>query len=294
VDEVDFVDVDEVDRPRVHVVHQVHSVHQVHKLRPSETNCPVLPSYGVEMTLVRLAIALVLALPLAADPLVEVRAALGKLTASAPIRATYELQRSVSNAGKLDNDAFSGKAVVLLESDGGDFRLVVQRPLLQQIVREQESRTQDVNKKTPTVSALSQVDPVETANAIDFAPTLLRMLHGAKIVSDTQSTFQGKPARAMVLRLPDRIEKEDAGRVKISENRLTLWLGADHIPLGAEHLLNAKFSFLIFKGESKQKKSWYFAQVADRLVRVRHESTESGSGMGQKSSETVLATLKVH
>jgi hypothetical protein len=246
------------------------------------------------MNLLRFALALVLALPLAADPLGDVRAALGKLKAAQPIRATYELQQSVANSGKFDNDAFNGKAVVELEGDGGDFRIVFPRPLLDQISREQEARTQDVNRKTPSVSALSQIDPVETANAIDFAPTLLRMLHGAKVVSDAPSTFQGKPARAMVLRLADRIEKEDAGRVKISENRLTLWLGADLVPVGAEHLLNAKFSFLIFKGESKQKKSWYFAQVADRLVRVRHESTESGSGMGQKSNESVVATVKVH
>jgi len=246
------------------------------------------------MNLLRFALALVLAVPLAADPLGEIRTALGKLTASQPIRATYEVQRSVANEGKFDNDAFTGKAVVELEGDGGDFRVVFPRPLLDQISREQESRTQDVNRPTPTVSALSQIDPVETANAIDFAPTLLRMLHGAKVVSDTASTFQGKPARALVLRLEDRIEKEDAGRVKVSENRLTLWLGPDLVPVGAEHILNAKFSFLIFKGESKHKKSWYFAQVTDRLVRVRHESTESGSGMGQKSHETVLATVKVH
>ena len=246
------------------------------------------------MNVLRFALALVFAVPLAADPLGDVRAALGKLTAAQPIRATYELQQSVANAGKFDNDAFNGKAVVELEGDGGDFRIVFPRALLDQISREQEARTQDVNRKTATVSALSQINPVETANAIDFAPTLLRMLHGAKVVSDAPSTFQGKPARAMVLRLADRIEKEDAGRVKISENRLTLWLGSDLVPVGAEHLLNAKFSFLIFKGESKQKKSWYFAQVADRLVRVRHESTESGSGMGQKSSESVVATVKVH
>ena len=120
------------------------------------------------------------------------------------------------------------------------------------------------------------------------------MLHGAKLVSDAPSTFQGKPARALVLRLADRIEKENAGRVKISENRLTLWLGTDLVPVGAEHLFNSKFSFLIFKGEAKQKNSWYFTQIADRLVRVRHESSESGSGMGQKSNESILATVKVH
>jgi hypothetical protein len=246
------------------------------------------------MNILRFALALAVALPLAADPVADVRAALGKLTAAQPIRATYEMQRSVANEGKFDNDTFTGKAAVELEGENGAFRVVYPSTLLGQIAREQEAQTQDVNRSTPTISALAQIDPVETANAIDFAPTLLRMLHGAKLVSDASSTFQGKPARALVLRLADRIEKENTGRVKISENRLTLWLGTDLVPVGAEHLLNAKFSFLIFKGESKSKKSWYFSQVADRLVRVRHESTASGSGMGQKSNETLLATVKVH
>jgi hypothetical protein len=242
----------------------------------------------------RLFLILALTLPLAADPIGDVRAALSRLTAHEPIRATYELQRSVANEGKFDNDTFNGKAVVELEGEAGGFRVVIPRPLLDQIAREQEAKSQDVDRPTPTVSALSQVDPVETVDAIDFAPTLLRMLLGAKLVSDAPNTFQGKPARAMILRLADRIEKENAGRVKISENRLTLWLGPDNVPLGAERIVNAKFSFLIFKGESKQKKSWYFAQVGDRLVRVRHESTDSGSGMGQKSHESMVATVRVH
>jgi hypothetical protein len=97
----------------------------------------------------------------------------------------------------------------------------------------------------------------------------------------------------LVLRLTDQLDEDDAKRVKV-ENRLTLWLGNDLVPVGAEHLFNAKFSFLIFKGESKQKNSWYFAHVADRLVRVRHEQSQNSSGMGQHSNESTLATLRVY
>ena len=248
------------------------------------------------MTIARLArsLALVLALPLSAEPLTDVRAALAKLTAREPIRATYEVQRSVVSEGRFDNDKVNGKAVVELEGGGGDFRVVLPKTTLDQVSRELQARSQNVELSTPTVSALSQLDPVETSNAIDYAPVLARMLHGARVVSDAQSTFQGKPARAVVLRLEDRIEKEDAGKVKVSENRLTLWLGPENVPVGAEHVMNVKFSVIIFKGESKQKKSWYFTQIADRLVRVRHESTESNSGMGQKANESVVATVRVH
>lgn len=250
-------------------------------------------SYRVEM--IRFLLVLALAVPALADPIADVRGALSRLTAREPIRATYELQHSVANEGKFDNDKFTGKVTVELEGDPGGFRIVFPRPLLDQVGREQQAHNQNVEQKSPTVSALSEIDPVETSDAIDFAPVLLRMLNGAKVVSDDASaTFQGKPARALILRLADRIPKEDAGRFKISENKLTLWLGPDLVPVGAEHLLNGKFSVLIFKGESKQKKSWYFATVADRLVRVRHESSQSGSGMGQKSNQSMVATLKVH
>ncbi|HEX6641041.1 MAG TPA: hypothetical protein VF215_08000 [Thermoanaerobaculia bacterium] len=246
------------------------------------------------MNLARAVLVLLVALPLFADPIGEVRAALGKLTAREPIRATYEVQRNIVSEGKFDNDKVNGKAVVELEGSGGDFHVVIPRALQEQIAREQEANALDVEKSTPTVSALSQLDPIETSNAIDFAPTLLRMLHGAKLVSDAQSTFQGKPARALVLRLQDRIEKEDAGRLKVQENRLTLWLGSDLVPVGAEHLFNARISVLLLKFETKQKKSWYFSQVADRLVRVRHEASQNSSGMGQKANETMVATVRVH
>ena len=246
------------------------------------------------MNFARPILVLLLALPAAADPVADVRAVLSKLTGLEPIRATYELQRSVANEGKFANDKFAGKAVVELQGDGGGFRVVFPRPLLEQVEREQQAHAKSSKQPTPTVSALREIDPVETSDAIDFAPTLLRLLDGATLVSDTQSTWQGHPARALVLRVADRIDGEDAGRVKISENRLTLWLAADLLPLGAEHILNAKFSFLIFKGETKQKKSWYLARVSDRLVRVRHELTRVSSGMGQKGNESVVALVHVH
>src|SRR5690349_7329632 len=140
------------------------------------------------MNVLRVVLSLFLALPLAADSLTDVRAALGKLTAREPIRATYEVQRGVVSEGKFDNDKVNGKAIVELEGSAGDFRVVLPKSLLEQIGREEDAHAADVEKKTPTVSALSQLDPAETSNAIDFAPTLLRQLQGAKLLSETQST----------------------------------------------------------------------------------------------------------
>lgn len=246
------------------------------------------------MTITRGAFVLLLALPVAADPLGDVRAAVGRLTAREPIRATYEYQRSVVNEGKFGDAKFAGKAVVELEGTEGGYHIVFPRTLLDQVEREKVANIRNPEQETPTANALREIEPVETADAIDFAPTLLRLLDGSKVVSDAAGTWAGKPARVMVLRVPDRLSKDDAGKMKIAENRLTLWLGADLVPLAAEHVVNAKVSFLIFRAELKEKKSWHLARVADRLVRTRFEGHQNTSGMGQKGNETVVATLRVH
>lgn len=237
---------------------------------------------------------LVFTLPLGADPIGEVRAALDRLAAREPVRATYELQHSVASEGKFDNNKFNGKVTVELEGDANGVRFVFPRHLLDTLGREQLARARNPELDTPTVSAIREVDPVITAEAIDFAPSLARLLDGAKLVSDTTSTWQGKPARVLVVRVPDRIEKEDASRVKVLENKLTLWLGADLVPLAAEHFGHVKVSVFLLKMESRDKKSWHLARVADRLVCARFERTQSSSGMGQKGNETVVATLRVH
>src|SRR6185295_12656450 len=115
----------------------------------------------------RIAALVLFALPLAADPIADVRAALTRLPAQTPIRATYELQQSVANEGKFDNDTFSGKASVELEAGEGGLRMLFTPPVLAQIAAEQEAKNRNNNAKTPTVTAMREIDPVETANAVD-------------------------------------------------------------------------------------------------------------------------------
>jgi hypothetical protein len=87
---------------------------------------------------------------------------------------------------------------------------------------------------------------------------------------------------------------EGPGKVTVLEHKLTLWLGPDLVPLAVEHIGAGKFSFLIFRGEARQKQSWHLSRVADHLISHRRESTQTSSGMGQKGNESVVATVKVH
>lgn len=235
-----------------------------------------------------------LAVPLHADALADVRSALGRFGAAGPIRATYEVHRIEKSEGKLGNENENGKVSVEVEGDANGFRIVLPRPLLDAVEREKLAEKRNAKANTPTVAALREVDPVGASNAIDFAPELLRLLDGAKVVEEKAGAWNGKPARTITFGLTYSADDDGPGKVTIAQNKLTLWLDANNVPLGGEHHFQAKFSFLIFKGESKQQKKWQFAGVGDRLVRLRQEEQNNTTGMGQKQNEQTVATLRVH
>ena len=240
-----------------------------------------------------LLLVLLAALPLHADALTDIRTALRALGGTTPIRATYEIQRAENDEGKFSNEKSSGKATVDIEADASSFRLVVPRQMLEQVARELDARAKNPDLPTPTERALNQITNVIAAESVDGAGSLLRLMDDAKLVSDAAGTWGGKPVRVVILRVADKIGKTP-GKVTIAENKLTLWLGPDHVPLAAEHIRNGKFSFLIFKTEMKSKRSWHFARSGDRLVRARYEALETTSGMGQKGTDNTVATVKVH
>ena len=175
------------------------------------------PSYRFRMHSVRAALLLLFAVRVSADPIADVRAALARLTAREAVVRHLRVAEVDRERGEARQREVRGKGDRRAGSRRRGFRIIVPQALLAQIDREREAKIRDPKLNTPTVSALSEIDATKTSDAVDFAPVLLRMLDGAKLVSDAVSTFQGKPARALVLRLVDRLDPDDAGRVKISD-----------------------------------------------------------------------------
>src|SRR5690349_5837359 len=120
------------------------------------------------MTTARLLLVLLLAAPLAADPIGDVRSALNRFAARETVHATYELQQSVKNEGKFGNDSFAGKIAVDLDANANGYQIIVGRPLLEQIAREQEARDRNPKLTTPIASALREINAVEASDALDF------------------------------------------------------------------------------------------------------------------------------
>jgi hypothetical protein len=232
-----------------------------------------------------------------ADTVGDMRAALARLGGRSAISATYEVQRSRKSEGRFVNDNFTGKVRLELESDSAAFQLVFPQALLATINNEQMIKLRDPKKDTPTLNALWGVSPMSASQALNFAPALVRMIDGAKVVDDHAETVHGAPGHRLVFDLPPSKQARgtiEIGSVTIEKDRLTLWLGADGIPVSAEHIRVTKASAFIFKGETQQLEKWTFGKENDRLLPTRYESSGSGSGLGQKGTTSVITTLTPH
>ena len=114
----------------------------------------------------RLAMLFLVAVPIYADALDDVRGALTSLAAATPIRATFELQRNELDEETFADGNFAGKAVVDLVADGSSFRLVMPRSMLERF------RTMPGPKMgiwpTWTERALNHIATVVAAAALTF------------------------------------------------------------------------------------------------------------------------------
>jgi len=232
-----------------------------------------------------------------ADTLGEMRSALLQLGGKSAIKATYEVRRSRQSEGRFVNDNFTGTVTVELESDNAAFRIVFPQTLLATINDEQRVRLLDSKKDTPTLNALWDVSPVTASGAVNFAPLLLRMIDGGKIAGDRPVMVQGRPGHLLVLDLPPPKQPSgtfDLGRVTYENDRMTIWLGDDGVPVSAEHVRTTKASALIFKAESKETEKWIFGRENDHLLRLRYETSVNASGLGQKGISSTVFTLTPH
>ena len=238
----------------------------------------------------RLLLLLCIATPMSADTLADVKTALGKLTARSPLRVTWSYEESDSTNGKFANDKSSRRISVEAAQDANSFRVEIPRALIEKAG--EEARTSN----SETRRALSSVSAFGIAEDIDFADAFTGMLNNGKVSEEKRVLWNGAPVRLLVLQMqePKREHEISVGKVKYTENRLSVWIGADDVPVAAEHVRKATAGFLMFHGDSTEKQSWQFARRDDHLIIARYETWTSFSGLGQQGQGHTIVTVAIH
>jgi hypothetical protein len=224
-----------------------------------------------------------------ADGLTDLRATLARLPGRELLRATVSLQSEARQEEDADARPEPGRGAVDVEHGAGGLHVVYAPDVTARAQQETRTNALDPEKPTPTVRALRDLDAITIVEAVDAASVLARLLDNARLTKDAklpngrQLTFSIKP----------RLAKSEAKHVKSIDMTLVVNLRPDGIPLSAESTYTLKAKFFLMSFEQSSRNNWTFGTAGDHLVALRHQRQQSGSGMGQKFSESATTTVAV-
>jgi len=229
------------------------------------------------------------------DVVADMRAAISQLRATRPIHVSIDVQQSRKSEGRFANQQFTGTASLDVIEDDAGLHITFPRALLEKADRESREHTADPRKQTPTRAAVNDTEATDIADAVNFAPPFLRLLDTATRISETRGVRDGRPVRVVVLKITPKLPPEATSifSVKFTEDKMTVWLGDDNIPIAAERIQRGTAGFLFIKGSMTSRSSWIFAHHGDRLVLLRDDSSYAGSGFGQKGEGRTVQVVTV-
>jgi len=234
-----------------------------------------------------------LALPLSADGLDDLRASLQKLAGGDPVKASLEhsFWRQVIDDKK--PVVSQGRIAAQLEDGPQGLRVTWGRPTLQQALKELADQEREPDRTAPTRTALRNVDPLETVEALNHAEALLRDLAQAQVQEERTEAWQGRPAKLLVLRLTPKLPGNQRKYLKELKADAKVWIGADGLPLAFSSSVTYRGSrmFISFEGGSTQ--DLQFIRVGHRLVVTRATGEEHSAGFGASSQTKKVTTLTV-
>ena len=234
------------------------------------------------------AVALAAATRVSADTLSEVKSALRTLRAKQPIRAAYETKSANVAKGRFFDQNVSTAAAVEASVDENGITVIYPRSLLDRAAAQRDAKKDDAKERVADVAA------TRIAEMLDYAPALAALLDRASVVEERPSSFNGLPARLIVMNIRQREDpRVKSGHVDVKLDRLSLWIGSDFIPMGTDEITKFSAGFLFLKADGEATEKSTFIHRDDRLVVIRHEHSDSSSGMGQTSHNTETEMIRI-
>jgi hypothetical protein len=229
-----------------------------------------------------------------ADGLSDLKAALGRLQAQTPLKATLDVKTMERHGDGADALEKLGQASLTLEDGARGLQLLYAKDTLSRIDQESRLLSHDPKAKTPTAWALAKLDSSEVLPMTSAVSALSRSVEEAVFKSEKPDAFGGKPARLLTFAVPvTRLPEQQRKYVKQFESTLSIWIGADGTPLASERHTTVKGrAFVVVTFEATDDTSSVYAVAGDRLLTLRSEDHSVSSGAGEKGEERVVKTLQ--
>lgn len=230
-----------------------------------------------------------------ADGVSDLRSALSRLQGQSPLKVQVDARTWNRQGDGKDTDETQGVASVVVEEGARGLSVLYSKDMLLKLELEERNKERDTKAKTPTLSALSEVNSSALRPMLSAASSLSRSLDKAIFKAEKPDTYNGKPARLLRFDLTlDKINEKDRKYVKRFEGVLDVWIADDGTPVASRSSQTVSGrAYVVVSFEFKNEEDHVYGVVGDRLVSTKKESRTSGSGMGEKGEGRAVKTLQV-
>ena len=230
---------------------------------------------------------LLIALPLAADPLAELRQLLGRFPANTPFAASGRVQVHSGGEGTTQG----GTSSFEVESGPAGFVIRLLPAVLSAAEAEATAKKRAPNSPTPTRTAMVALTLFEVMDAIDAAAMLLNDLAGATLLEQKAAIRNGRLTTELRVKVKPSLATKSRF-VNVPKIELRIWIGPGGVPVAAERDSEYSASFLFVKAANVRRESWEYAVHGDRLYATRNDENDRASAAGKAvtSSRTVYYT----
>ncbi|MFZ6645346.1 hypothetical protein ACO0LO_06505 [Undibacterium sp. TJN25] len=230
-----------------------------------------------------------------ADGLSDLKAALVRQQGQAPLKASIELKTWSRHGEGKDLDETNGLASIGIEDNARGMQVLYSRDVLNRMEAEEKAGEKDQKAKTPVLTALRELNSSELRGMTNAAGALLLSLEKLNFKSERAETWNGKPAR--LLNFDASLEKQrdkDKKYVKKLEGTTEIWIAADGTPLASRsRLAISGRALIVISFEMLNNEDHVYSLVGDRLIVLRKEMYNKGSGAGEKGETRIIKTLQL-
>lgn len=231
-----------------------------------------------------------------ADGLADLKAALARLPGQTPLKAIVEAKTWSRQGEGKELEEHNGQVSIMLDDSSRGLQLLYNKDLLTRLETEERAREKDPKAKTPTIAAIKEVNSSELRPMISAVGNLSRALEKAIFKTEkTDASYNGKAARLLSFEIPvEKLSEKERKYVKKFDGNLEIWIAADGTPMGSRlHQAISGRAFVVISFDTKYEEELVYGVSGDRLIIIKKESKNSGSGAGEKGEMRVIKSLQV-
>ncbi len=234
-----------------------------------------------------LLLSLGLTLPLRADALSDLRAALQRSQSQDAVSLKVDYQFWTRGLEK-GATAQQGRVMTRMENGPQGLKLQWTPEVVAQARADQKAKA-----KGGVGEAMRAIDAAQAAHITEAAEEMLSDLEGATLKGERAETWKGQPARRLELDLQVHLDKEELDHIKKATSTAVIWVAEDGSPLAMEYRQSLKGSFFLISFEMSESSHCEYQRRGQRLLLIKEEKENRGSGMGkgQEGKTTLTVTL---